>query len=329
MRIGAILTYAGDTSDGTAREQNDGRSRATSLPLPTQDILGASLIERMASRIHELDNLPPVLLQESSPSIQFLPRRFNAELPIPSGWEDAVAQFVRDGVDTLCLMRIGSYTDLDLTELLRFHLQFRSPVTQAYAASGALNIAMVDASRLRAGNGNYRKILGGMMAEQRRFNYCGYVNAVNTLTDYHELAQDGLSGLCGLKPVGKQIQPDIWVAEKAHIDSAARLSGPAFIGRGTRIRAGCVIRGGSSIECNCEIDCGSLIENSCILQGTYIGVALDVRRSVVNGRKLFHLDRNVEISLSDDRLVGTQLSPSPLLAIVRRHNDGSTSVRAT
>lgn len=322
MRIGAILTCASDTTEG------NGGPPVANLSLPAVDILGASLIERTLLKLRALDTLPPIFLQETSPSAQFLPRRSSADVQAPSGWEDAVAQFVRNGVDTLCLARIGSYTDLDLQDLLRFHLQVSSPVTQAYGTTGALNVAMVDASRLRTGDGSsYRKILGGMMGEQRRFNYLGYVNKMSTLTDYHRLVQDALSHRCDLHPAGKQIQQDVWAAERSHIDLAARVSGPAFIGRGSRVRAGCVIRGGSSIERNCEIDCGSLIESSCILQDTYIGIALDVRRSVVNGRKLFHLDRNVEISLSDDRLVGTQLSPSPLLAIVRRHNEGSTLVR--
>lgn len=321
MQIGVILTYADGTPELPSRTQPDSESLAASLPLALLDVLGSNLLERTAAKLHSLSALPPVLLRDSSFTRRFSKRSTASEIHAPAGWEDAVAQFVNGGVETLCLIRGGTYTDLDFSDLLRFHLQGRSGVTQAYSRGGPLNVVMVAASRLRAFEGNYRKVLGGMMAEQDRFNYRGYTNSLNSIADYYRLAQDGLFGRCELSPAGAQVQDRVWIAEGAQLDSTVQISGPAFIGLGSCIRAGCTVRGGSSIERNCEIDYGSLVEESCILPNTYVGIALDVRRSVVKGSKLFHLDRNVELTISDERLVGMQPSPSSLLGIARKHQD--------
>jgi len=64
------------------------------------------------------------------------------------------------------------------------------------------------------------------------------------------------------------------------------------------------------------VDCGTVIDSSLVLPGTYIGVALDVRRSVVASAKLFNLDRNLEVRVSDARLIGkNKRSVAPLAAL--------------
>jgi hypothetical protein len=56
------------------------------------------------------------------------------------------------------------------------------------------------------------------------------------------------------------------------------------------------------------------VQESCILRDTYVGIALDVRRAIVGGQKIFPLNRNVEIKIADHRLVGNNARPSSLLA---------------
>lgn len=314
MQIGAIITVAGDDPTELPRKNRDDGS--TLAHLSSRDILGSNLIQRTVAKLQTLETLPPVILRDASDSGQFLSTRGFAA-GNSSNWDDAVAHFVRNDVDTLCLIRASQYTDLDYAELLCFHLQTQSRLTQAYGNHGSLNIAFIDASCLREGDGGYRKAIGNMMTEQRRFYYRGYVNHLKTAADYHELAQDGLFGKCGLCPVGTEIHEGVWLGEQAQVDSTARLSGPMFVGAGSRVGAGCTIADGSSIERNCHIDCGTLVENSWVLQDTYVGISLDVRRSVVSGQKLFHVDRNIEIGISDRRLVGVNLPPSSLFSMVR------------
>lgn len=321
MQIGPILTLASDVT----REPGDNASFAyggAGQPFVTLDVLGASLVERTVAKLRALDALPPVILRDNSNSHLLLPARSSGGDSVSSAWDEAVASFVNNGVSTLCLVRVGPYSDLDYSELLSFHLQTRSRLTQAYGTDGSLNIALIDTSPLRDAKGAFRKILGNMMGEQRRFTYRGYTNPLNTIFDYHQLASDGLFGRCGLRPIGKQVKEGIWLGDRARIDCTASLLAPVFVGAGTRVGPGCTITAGSSIERNCEIDCGSLIEGSCVLQDSYIGMALDIRNSAVSGRKLFHLARNVELTFTDPRLLGINLPPSSLFGIARRHSLG-------
>jgi NDP-sugar pyrophosphorylase family protein len=122
--------------------------------------------------------------------------------------------------------------------------------------------------------------------------------------------QDGLHGRCQLRPVGTQVRPGVWCAPAAEIDPTVAIQGPAFIGARTKIAGGSRISDTSSIERDCEIDCGTVIANSLVLRGTYIGVALDVRRSVVAHAKICNLDRNVEVSVPDARLIGRSKQPA-------------------
>jgi mannose-1-phosphate guanylyltransferase/phosphomannomutase len=125
---------------------------------------------------------------------------------------------------------------------------------------------------------------------------------------------DSLNERCALRPVGVEIQPQVWLGKDAEVDSSAVISAPAFIGAGSRISWNCAISGASAIERNCEIDCASTVNRSHILQDTYVGVGLDVRHSIVGSKKLFHLDRNVEIDFVDDCLIGATSTMAPLLA---------------
>jgi ADP-glucose pyrophosphorylase len=86
------------------------------------------------------------------------------------------------------------------------------------------------------------------------------------------------------------------------------------VGTGSRVSEGCTIAGPSSIERDCHIDCATLIDGALVLQGTYVGVALDVRRAIVGDEKLFNLERNVEVTISDARLVGRSARPVGFLA---------------
>ena len=58
------------------------------------------------------------------------------------------------------------------------------------------------------------------------------------------------------------------------------------------------------IEHHAEVDCGTVVEDSTVLPYTYVGAGLDVMHSVVGLRRLSHLVRNVEVEISDRKLVG-------------------------
>jgi NDP-sugar pyrophosphorylase family protein len=106
----------------------------------------------------------------------------------------------------------------------------------------------------------------------------------------------------------------VWQGADAEIDSSVVVTGPAFIGARSRIAACCTVEAGSSIERDCEVDCGTVIEESWVMQQTYLGMALDVRRSIVGQDALFNLDQNVEVKIGDRHLIGAAGKSAPWLA---------------
>jgi NDP-sugar pyrophosphorylase family protein len=79
----------------------------------------------------------------------------------------------------------------------------------------------------------------------------------------------------------------------------------------------CTVSEMTTIERGCVIDCGTVVENSSILADTYLGMGLRVCNSVVGMSKLFHLERGVEVSIADQRLVGKITRSKSLLAGAR------------
>ena len=212
---------------------------------------------------------------------------------------------MQQGAELLLLLRVSAYSDLDYCELLQFHRDKQSSLTQVYGPTGSLDVALVNATLLRNAKGVYRRILSTLIPEQQRFFYRGYINRLSKPQDFRKLVEDGLYRRCGLRPLGIETAHRVWCGPGAQVEPSAGVSGPAFIGAGSRIAACCNISGASSIERNCEIDCGTVVDQSCILQDAYVGVGLDVRHSIVSNKKLFHLDRNIEVGIADRRLIGT------------------------
>jgi len=303
VRIGAILTFAGEQQENDffpKPPQSQHAEKGVNASNFLLDILGESLLHRTISKLRNLGTLPPVVvcakaeLSESSMAKSTL---------VVTRWESAVAHYVRQGAEMLFLLRISAYSDLDVAELLRFHLDTQSGFTQVYALDRSLDVALVN-MRLLQDARNFRRELGKLISQQHRFTYAGYVNYLRDSREFYQLMQDGLNGHCSLTPRGTEISPGVWCGTDASVAKTAGINAPVFIGAGSVIGAGCTIEGAASIERNCEIDSATAISESWILQNTFVGAALNVRRSVVNGPRLFHLERDLELSIADQRLVG-------------------------
>jgi hypothetical protein len=317
MHIGAIVSLAEDCQkDEISFGRRYSRNGLGFLSGPSRarlDILGRNLLDRTIAKLRQLPSVSVRIIPESPATTSLLPARSAKANAFINAWENAVASHVQEGAQHLLLLRIGSYSDIDFHEVLHFHVQRGGALTQAYGPAGPLDLAVVDAECLRGVEAPYRKILSTFMPDQERFFYEGYINPLNQPPDLRRLVEDGLAGRCGLRPVGAEVTPGIWLGAEAQVDASVSVSAPAFIGARSRIANSCSITGSSSIERDCEIDCGTNVDQSCILQGIYVGVALDVRRSVVSPKRLFHLDRNVEVEIGDERLIGiTKLAPLSL-----------------
>jgi NDP-sugar pyrophosphorylase family protein len=234
----------------------------------------------------------------------------------PPAWERAVTDCLQQRTEVLFLLRGSAYADLDYSELLRFHLERKAALTQVFAPDGPLDIAVVNTAALR-GKAGYKSLLRQLVPNQERFYCRGYVNRLRKPQDVVTLIEDALYGRCNLRPNGSEVASGIWFGPGAEVDDSCVIASPSFIGAQTRVGASCTVSAGSAIERACRIDSGTTVEQSWILQGTYVGVGLNIRRTIVSNSKIFHLDRKTEIAIADRRLIGAR-SAIPFRGAIER-----------
>jgi NDP-sugar pyrophosphorylase family protein len=285
------------------------------VPIAYLDVLGMPVLRRILDRLRRCGVTGATLITDASLDAEpFLKRaisgaavsRVNA--PGEQLWqavEDAFQKYAEGGAELVITLRIGPYTDVDYEELIQHHLDHRCAVTMAVDSSGAsLDLFVLNACSRKDAVTLFRSRLKQLRRECQPFPVVSYINRLKNASDLRCLAMDGLLRKNSLLPVGKQIKPGIWVGESAHIHRRARLVAPAYVGAHAKIRAAALITRGAVVEQRAEVDCGTVVENSTVLAFTYVGAGLDVMHSVVGLRHLSHLLRNVEVEISDSKLVG-------------------------
>lgn len=296
MELGTIIITGRSHGNGSVSARPGGqRSRTLSgnSSIILWDVLGQSVLQRTINRLRDAGiALISVFHQEH-----------RSGKPHPEAWEKAVLDYARSGVERILLVSLGAYNEVDFNDLLRFHLDNRTLVTNVSDDQGPLGISMIESKAVDS-EALVRNRLSALASCSSSYEFSGYCNRLDTAADYRRLALHGLTALCQLKPVGREIAPGIWMGDGARINKSARVLGPAYIAAGSRLRPGVLVAGGSSIERNCDVDCGTVIENSSILPRTYLGPGLHVNQSLVNGSRLTHLGRNLEVELAETNLLG-------------------------
>ena len=310
MHIGAILTVPGGVrlhhTGSDFRRQANGLASSTTTPIAYWDLLGKSILERLRERLQVfgVNEISVISEQTMGPGAQLT----SSTTAFWTAWNAVIAQYMQLDLTTLLLMRVGPYLELDIAEFLRFHRETSSPMTQVYDSRSALDVVAVDAKQLAQGSGSFRSRLQGLIPKHERYPFTGYCNRLVDVRDFHRLAEDALYGRAGLRPIGKEIRATVWVGENARIDDSAKISGPAYIGKHSKICPDCVITGSTTIEQNCEVDRGTIVDHSCVLPGSYIGPGLSVCGGVVYQQTFFHLGRNVQLQFRDRRLFGKNVA---------------------
>jgi NDP-sugar pyrophosphorylase family protein len=205
------------------------------------------------------------------------------------------AEYASNGIEHTFLVAGGLYTETDLLDLFYFHREARQPATRACERQMPLDLWVVDCAEAQ------NLTLQSLFAECSAVSYFirEYVNCVTHARDVRRLVSDVLRGRCAMRPSGVEVRPGIWIEDGADVHRRARIVAPAYIGSGSKVREDTLITRCSSIERDCFVDYGTVIEDSSILANTHIGIWLDVAHSVADGNKLFNLERNVILEISD------------------------------
>jgi hypothetical protein len=262
-------------------------------PLACVEVLGLSVVDRCIEEFRRAGIGEVCLLTD------------NALAPCSEtdgGWAgvtSAVQQFKKDGTEWAFVMRSRAYVELDPLRMLHFHRNQRQVVTRAFDNKGPLDIWLMDTAAFS----ETEKALGIPGMPCAEYAVTGYVNRLRNAKDLRQLAVDGLTSRCRLRPRGTEVRPGVWVEEGAQIHKRARIVGPTFVGRGVKIREQCLITRCSNVESNSEIDYGTVVEDSSVLSNSYVGIGLDVSHSVVDGTILLNLERDVELEISDPGMI--------------------------
>jgi carbonic anhydrase/acetyltransferase-like protein (isoleucine patch superfamily) len=308
--IGAILTIAGSSSGSGSSSQFSSRPNSLLLgrPVATWDLLGKSLLDRVIERLHifGVDRVSAIFEDSSYRSDQ----RYRREQTNQRGssfwktWDAVVSEYLDHGMETLVLIRLGPYAEFDLSDVLRAHHHTGSDLVQVFRGESPLDFVVVRASRLRHGEGSYRNRLSNLLHHRHVYSMEGYFNPLSSPHDFRRLLSDGLLGRCSIRPVGREIEPGIWLGEGASVDASATVEPPVYVGAHSSLGPACKMLGLSSVEKQCEIDAGTTVQHSSVLEGTYLGMGLHLQNTVAGNNKLFHLERDIEIEIQDSRLIG-------------------------
>jgi hypothetical protein len=325
VNIGAIVTVATefDLTGSYGELPGASRSLAESLggsPFASREFLGGTLLQFTLDNLREFGVRQEAVLFEESSAVGFNSCEEPEDGHFFSAWENAVAQQLYRGAEIIFLIRLSSYLEIDFADLVRFHRETSSVLTQVYDKKGAFDVVVVSADHLQTEPGSYRRRLSALIPYHRRYTFRGYSNRLRQPQDFRQLVRDSLSGRNSIRPNGREVSPALWLAEGASVDSSARVTAPAYIGANTQIKGSCVINGGTAIERDCEVDFGATITDSCVLPETYVGLGLNIVHSIVSKNGLFNLDRNVGVEISDRSLIGRQNTSSFLRRFTKSIN---------
>ena len=291
------------------------------------DLLGDSLLNRVVTRLQKYGIQPVTVVSDIDlahtadfnwdgvANLEYTPSS-----ALPSSLQRVLNEFANQGVKAVVSIQLSAYAEVDYFDLLRFHREHGKAVTSVYDAEGPLQISVFNLKQLMQGAELLCDSWNGSSWDRnrslgKRYTFDGYVNRLETPYDFRRLAKDALYKRCELRPAGREIRSGLWVGDWARIDSAARILSPAFIGSRSKIRAAALITRGSCIERHCEVDCGTIIDDAHVLPFSYLGPGLEVGHALVDGGRLLHLVRNLELQIRDQRLLGRLGSPNPFLRL--------------
>ncbi len=303
MGLGAVVIIAGKQETfGPPPPQETGQDLLTQ-PLSCVEVLGRSVIERMIERLLNAD-VEAISVQvaedvEGTERLRNLSGNVSVQVvsDVLSATTQVLSDYAQRGIEHSFVASSKVYAETDLLDFFYFHREARQAVTRAQDAHGPLDLWVGNCRQ--AERDDFTSRLVQSKGNNASYFVREYVNRLAHPRDLRQLATDVLRGRCIMRPAGREIKPGIWIGEGAEIHRRARIVAPAYIGRGTRVREDSLITRCSNLESDCQVEAGTVIEDSYVLPNTHIGIWLDVCHAIANGNKLFSLERNVVIEISD------------------------------
>jgi carbonic anhydrase/acetyltransferase-like protein (isoleucine patch superfamily) len=216
----------------------------------------------------------------------------------------ALGKLARQGIKRLLMIKLKSYAEMDLSDLLRFHSQKRNSVTEAHDSRGRLGVCVFDQVALPGAGEKKNDGAISVRSERNLYPFRGYAKRILSATERQELVGDALTGGCAMRPMGKEIVEQVWVGDGVSLADSAKVIGPTYIGDRTIVRAGATIGPFASVERDCLVDCGTTVERSTVLPRTYLASGILIRHALVDGGYLEDLRCGAVADLLPSGLAG-------------------------
>jgi len=319
MQLGAIVVLGerpsfsdGPGHGGFAKPGTEPLEWLAKTPIAALELLGQSPLQRTISYLEhvgvetislvtkaDLSVLPAGTLGRSAANVLV-----DQSVEAWSAIERVFDEYIKNGCETILLIRLGAYVEFNFADMLQFHRSKEQPLTRASDGHGPLDFWMIDAIHFRKAGTRFRKetCLAGSGAVAN-YDRATYVNRLLHARDVRHLVVDAFAARHFIRPSGQETRPGVWLDDNARLHQRARAEGPAYIGRGTKVEATALITAFSSVERCCHISSGTVVANASILAHTYLGAWLDVSHAVVCGNKVAHLRHNVTVDIQDRRLI--------------------------
>jgi carbonic anhydrase/acetyltransferase-like protein (isoleucine patch superfamily) len=301
--LGAIVVPGGRRRN--AHDATGPSSRVLlSEPLAYLDVAGRSACDRFIERLvrSDVDVVSVVEAEAGSGKAKsclaaFEKVEFQSAVDPYAAVQRTLQEYSRAGIEHSFLLFGSVYAETDLLDLFYFHREARQAATRTINREGELDLWVVDC--LKAQDSDLHDLFLEPKKSGNSYFIREYVNRLIHPRDLRCLGYDLLQGRCTCRPSGREVKRGIWIDDEAEVHRGARVVPPAYIGRGSKIMQDTLITRHSTIEKNCCVDYGTVVEDSSVLQNTDIGICLDVCHAVASGNKLWSLDRDVVIEISD------------------------------
>ena len=208
-----------------------------------------------------------------------------------------LAALSKNGVERLLLIKLKSYAEIDLADLIQFHRESRNPMTEAHDDRGRLGVSLLDRFALQSALEDKEPVDVRNSLNPLHYAFRGYSKRILSAKGRQELVGDGLTGGCAMRPLGTQIGEQVWIGEGVHLADSVQVIGPTYIGARTIVRAGATIGPFASVERDCIVDCGATVERSTVLPDTYLASGTSIRNAVVDGGFLEDLEGGAVVDL--------------------------------
>jgi NDP-sugar pyrophosphorylase family protein len=284
---------------------------ALAEPLECVEVMGRSMLDRMVERfsragVKEVSILTTaeIACMMGNFSTTLADLKVHVVTDMRSSLAQKLGEYAQSGIEHAFVVSGSLYTETDLLDLFYFHREARQPATRACERQVPLDLWVVDCAEAQGMASDH------LLRQSSRVAYYirEYVNCLTHARDLRRLVSDVLRGRCAMRPPGKEVRPGVWIEATADIHRRARIVAPAYIGSGSEIREDTLITRCSNVERGCYIDYGTVIEDSSVLANTHVGIWLDLCHSVASANKLFNLEKNVILDISDPSIMRARSS---------------------